>query len=110
VSLVSMLVCGLALLVVSGPAMFWVFGLLLTVFVGPAQASARSFLIRLAPPGRAGQMFGLYTTTRRAASCRAPTPFGLSVWLVVLGAGLLVLLPVRGPETLPGERVVERAH
>ncbi|WP_280504059.1 MFS transporter [Nocardia farcinica] len=122
VSLVSMLVCGLALLVVSGPAMFWVFGLLLTVFVGPAQASARSFLIRLAPPGREGQMFGLYTTTGRAASFLAPTLFGLSVWLfgadragivgllVVLGAGLLVLLPVRGPETLPGERVVERAH
>lgn len=120
VSLVSMLVCGLALLVVSGPAMFWVFGLLLTVFVGPAQASARSFLIRLAPPGREGQMFGLYTTTGRAASFLAPTLFGFSVWifgadragivglLVVLGAGLLVLLPVRGPEPVREVVVTER--
>lgn len=109
-SLAAMLVCGLALLVVSGPVLFWVFGLLLTIFVGPAQASARSFLARLAPPGREGQLFGLYTTTGRAVSFLAPALFGFFVWafdaeragivglLVVLGAGLLVLLPVRGPE------------
>lgn len=110
VSLAAMLVCGLALLVVSGPLMFWIFGLLLTVFVGPAQASARSFLARLAPPGREGQLFGLYTTTGRAVSFLAPTLFGVFVWLfdadragiagllVVLAAGLVVLLPVRSPD------------
>lgn len=110
VSLAAMVVCGLALLVVSGPLMFWIFGLLLTVFVGPAQASARSFLARLAPPGREGQLFGLYTTTGRAVSFLAPSLFGLFVLifgsdragivglLLVLGAGLLVLLPVRSPE------------
>ncbi|MEV0031547.1 MFS transporter [Nocardia sp. NPDC050793] len=109
-SLAAMLVCGLALLVVSGPLMFWVFGLLLTIFVGPAQASARSFLVRLAPPGREGQLFGLYTTTGRAVSFLAPALFGLFVWafdtdragivglLVVLAAGLAVLLPVRPPD------------
>jgi UMF1 family MFS transporter len=106
VSLVAMLVCALALLVVSGPLMFWIFGLLLTVFVGPAQAAARSFLTGLAPPGREGQFFGLYTTTGRAVSCLAPSLFGLFVWLfdadragiagllVVLAIGLAVLLPV----------------
>ncbi|WP_431949280.1 MFS transporter [Nocardia lijiangensis] len=109
-SLAAMLVCGLALLVVSGPLMFWVFGLLLTIFVGPAQASARSFLARLAPPGREGQLFGLYTTTGRAVSFLAPSLFGLFVWVfdadragmvglaVVLAAGLAVLLPVRSPD------------
>ncbi|MEU2254052.1 MFS transporter [Nocardia xishanensis] len=109
-SLAAMLVCGLALLVVSGPLMFWVFGLLLTIFVGPAQASARSFLVRLAPPGREGQLFGLYTTTGRAVSFLAPGLFGLFVWafdadragivglIVVLAAGLAVLLPVRPPD------------
>ncbi|WP_282776244.1 MFS transporter [Nocardia sp. CC201C] len=109
VSLVSMIICGTALLAVSGPLMFWIFGLLLTVFVGPAQASARSFLARLAPPGREGQMFGLYTTTGRAVSFLAPTLFGLFAYafdadragivglLLVLVAGLLALLPVRAP-------------
>jgi UMF1 family MFS transporter len=110
VSLVAMLICGTVLLFVSGPAMFWLFGLLLTIFVGPAQSAARSFLTRLAPPGREGQMFGLYTTTGRAVSFLAPTLFGLFVWafdtdragivgiLVVLAAGLALLLPVRPPD------------
>ncbi|MEV0293919.1 MFS transporter [Nocardia sp. NPDC050710] len=110
VSLAGMVLCGIALLIVSGPLLFWVFGLLLTVFVGPAQASARSFLTRLAPPGREGQLFGLYTTTGRAASFLAPSLFGLFVWifdaeragilglLVVLAVGLAVLLPVRAPD------------
>ncbi|WP_280511827.1 MFS transporter [Nocardia farcinica] len=120
-SLAAMLVCGLALLVVSGPVLFWVFGLLLTIFVGPAQASARSFLARLAPPGREGQLFGLYTTTGRAVSFLAPALFGFFVWafdaeragivglLVVLGAGLLVLLPVRGPEPTAVEALEDTA-
>ncbi|MBF6537752.1 MFS transporter [Nocardia farcinica] len=120
-SLAAMLVCGLALLVVSGPVLFWVFGLLLTIFVGPAQASARSFLARLAPPGREGQLFGLYTTTGRAVSFLAPALFGFFVWafdaeragivglLVVLGAGLLVLLPVRGPEPAAVEALEDTA-
>ncbi|MFI6224605.1 MFS transporter [Nocardia salmonicida] len=108
-SLVGMLVCGVALLLVSGSTMFWIFGLALTVFVGPAQASARSFLVRLAPPGREGQLFGLYTTTGRAVSFLAPALFGVFVsvfhsdragiagLLVVLAVGLLVLLPVHAP-------------
>lgn len=109
-SLAAMIAFGLVLLVVSGTVMFWIFGLLLTVFVGPAQASARSFLTRLAPPGREGQMFGLYTTTGRAVSFLAPSLFGLFVWafgddrygiigiLVVLGVGLAALSRVRAPE------------
>ncbi|WP_194829578.1 MFS transporter [Nocardia sp. XZ_19_231] len=108
-SLVGMLICGVALLMVSGSTMFWIFGLALTVFVGPAQASARSFLARLAPPGREGQLFGLYTTTGRAVSFLAPALFGVFVsvfhsdragiagLLVVLAVGLLVLLPVHAP-------------
>ncbi len=109
VSLAAMTVCGVALLIVSGPVLFWVFGLLLTVFVGPAQASARSFLARLCPPGREGQLFGLYTTTGRAVSFLAPSLFGFFVWvfdadragivgiLVVLAVGLAVVAPIRPP-------------
>ncbi|GAB2545298.1 MFS transporter [Nocardia heshunensis] len=109
-ALVGMIVCGAFLLVVSGPLMFWIFGLALTVFVGPAQASARSFLARLAPPGREGQLFGLYATTGRAVSFLAPTLFGFFVWafdaeragivglLLVLIVGLMLLLPVRGDD------------
>ncbi|MGW4354652.1 MFS transporter [Nocardia sp. NPDC004582] len=109
-ALLGMIVCGAFLLVLSGPLMFWIFGLLLTVFVGPAQASARSFLARVSPPGREGQMFGLYATTGRAVSFLAPTLFGFFVWafdaeragivglLLVLIVGLMLLLPVSGDD------------
>ncbi len=108
-SLTGMLVAATILLFVSGPAMFWVFGLALCLFVGPAQSSSRTFLARLAPVGREGQLFGLYATTGRAVSFLAPTLFGLFTFLfgsdragivgilLVLGAGLAALLPVRPP-------------
>ena len=109
VSLIGMLVSGGILLFLSGPTAFWVFGLLLTLFVGPAQSSSRTFLARLAPPGREGQLFGLYATTGRAVSFLAPTLFGFFILvfgtdragivgiLLVIGLGLLALWPVRPP-------------
>ena len=60
---------------------------------------------RLAPPGREGELFGLYATTGRAVSFLAPTLFGVSISLfgseragivgilVVLAAGLVALWP-----------------
>jgi MFS transporter, UMF1 family len=108
-SLTGMIAVGLVLLVVSGPAMFWVFGLALCLFVGPAQSSARTYLARLAPPGKEGELFGLYATTGRAVSFLAPSLVGLFTFLfasdragivgivLVLALGLLALLPVRRP-------------
>lgn len=109
-SLVSMIAVGVVLIGVSGTLLFWIFGLLLCLFVGPAQSSARTFLARITPPGQEGQLFGLYATTGRAVSFLAPTLFGFFAWwfgadragivglLVVLGIGLAALLSVRAPE------------
>lgn len=108
-ALVGLLVVGCVLLVVSGPTLFWVFGLVLGLFVGPAQASSRSYLLRVCPDGQEGQMFGLYATTGRAVSFLAPALIGLFTYLfgsdragtigivLVLLAGLFALLPVRSP-------------
>ncbi|MGI9085417.1 MAG: MFS transporter [Aeromicrobium sp.] len=105
-SLVALLVTAVILLLVDGPAAFWVFGLILTLFVGPAQSASRTFLARLTPVGKEGQHFGLYAMTGRAVSFLAPTLFGLFAFLtgsdkagiigimLVLAAGLAVLLRV----------------
>ncbi|MET0928576.1 MAG: MFS transporter [Aeromicrobium sp.] len=77
VSLVSMLGAGIVLLFVNGMTGFWIFGLVLCLFVGPAQSASRTYLIRLTPPGKEGQHFGLYAMTGRAASFLAPSLFGL---------------------------------
>ncbi len=47
----------------SGKLVFWVFGLILCLFVGPAQAASRSFLARVTPAGKESEIFGLYATT-----------------------------------------------
>ena len=110
-SLVSMLMTMTVLLFVDGTTMFWVFGLLMCLFVGPAQSASRSFLARLVPPESDGQMFGLYATTGRAVSFLAPSLFavftavfaadraGIAGIALVLLVGLLLLLPVRTPTT-----------
>ncbi len=91
-SLVGLLVAGTAILVLGngdyvffgndwpGATTFWVFGLLLCLFVGPAQSSSRAYLARLAPPTESpGELFGLYATTGRAVSFLAPTLFTLCI-------------------------------
>ena len=69
----SMSLAGLAVffLVDAGTIVFWIGGLIFCAFVGPAQAAGRSFLARLTPAGREGEIFGLYATTGRAASWMA---------------------------------------
>lgn len=103
-SLLGIMVAGSALLFWEGSTAFWVCGLALCLFVGPAQAASRTYLGRLCPPGREGEIFGLYATTGRAVSFLAPmmfgvfvTAFGAQIWgilgiLCVVGVGLLLLL------------------
>ena len=88
-------------------SLFWVLGLALALFVGPIQSSSRSFLARVTPPGREGEIFGLYATTGRAVSFLAPglftlfvsatgdTRYGIVGIALVLLAGLLLMLPVK---------------
>jgi UMF1 family MFS transporter len=128
-SLIGLLGAGTAILVLgnethslfgmewAGTTTFWIFGLFLCLFVGPAQSSSRAYLARLAPHGESGELFGLYATTGRAVSFLAPALFTLCIavaaplvepgeaqrWgilgiMVVLLAGLLLLLPVKAPD------------
>jgi UMF1 family MFS transporter len=108
ISLIGLITTSIVLLFAHGTTMFWIFGLLLTLWVGPAQASSRAFMARVAPVGREGEMFGLYATTGRAASFLAPGLFALFSGLfsdrigivgiaLVLLAGALLLTKVKSP-------------
>jgi MFS transporter, UMF1 family len=108
ISLIGLITTAMILLFAHGTTMFWIFGLLLTLWVGPAQASSRSFMARIAPAGREGEMFGLYATTGRAASFLAPGLFALFSGLfsdrvgivgiaLVLLAGALLMARVQSP-------------
>ena len=84
-----------------GPTAFWVGGLVLCLFVGPAQAASRSFLARVTPAGREGEIFGLYATTGRAVSSLAP-----GLWTTVHrdgdGGGPRGARGLRHPRNRPG--------
>lgn len=108
VALIGIVVAGFAVFFLhdGGQTVFWIFGLALCLFVGPAQSASRSYLARVIPAGREGEVFGLYATTGRAVSFLAPTAFAICVtiggaqyWgilgiIVVVLIGLALLIPV----------------
>jgi UMF1 family MFS transporter len=116
-ALIGLVVAGLAVFFFhdSGKIAFWIGGLLLTVFVGPAQAASRSLLARVTPAGRESEIFGLWATTGRAASFISPSLFALFVaiagvqyWgilgiVLVLAVGLVLMLLVKLPDLRPAE-------
>jgi UMF1 family MFS transporter len=108
-SLAAMIAVGSTLMTLSGAVAFWVCGLLLCLFIGPTQASARTLLLRMTADGKEGVAFGLYTTTGRAVAYLAPWMFstfvvifgtdraGMAGLLLVLAAGFLTMLALRVP-------------
>lgn len=111
----SIIIASLIGLIVSGSAVFffssygvityWIGGLALCLFVGPAQASSRTFVSRFTPAGREGEVFGLYQFTGRAVSFMSGTFWALSITIAnsVLGVkdatiwgiwGLMLILVV----------------
>ena len=88
-SLIALIVAGSGVFIFAGLGQitYWIFGLLLTLFVGPAQASSRTFVARFTPAGREGEVFGLYQFTGRAVSFLSGTFWSLSIGIAVaLGA------------------------
>lgn len=101
ISVFGLVVCTLAVffLVDLGTPMFWVAGLILALFTGPAQAASRSFLARVTPAGKEGEVFGLYATTGRAAGWMASLAWGVFIALAgsqtlfgLLGIALVLLI------------------
>ena len=115
-SLLVLVASGTAVMFVEGKDMFWVCGLALATFVGPVQSASRSFMARITPEGREGEMFGLYATTGRSVSFLTATLFGAFVGLtgdtrfgilgivIVLLAGLLLVLPITPKPTTIDDR------
>jgi UMF1 family MFS transporter len=112
-SLAAMIVVALVLTGLDGQTSFWICGLLLCLFIGPTQSSARTQMLRMTTEGKEGVAFGLYTTTGRAASPFAPWMFatfiamfgtdraGMGGLVAVLAVGLVAMLAVRTPRRQP---------
>jgi len=92
---------------------FWIFGLALGLFVGPAQSASRSYLAHAAPEALRAQMFGLYALADKSTAFMGPLAvaavtsitdnqrLGLTAIPVFLLLGWLVLLGTS--EVNPGD-------
>jgi UMF1 family MFS transporter len=89
-----------------GSVIFWVFGSILCIFVGPVQSASRSTVSQLAKPEMEGELFGLYAMTGRVVSFLAPFLYGVAISIfksqiygilgimVVLLLGLILVAPL----------------
>ncbi len=110
-ALLCLMVIGAAMLLVTSKPVFWVLGVSLGLFFGPAQAASRSLMARLAPPDEMAACFGLFALSGRATGFFGPAMlalvtdvtdsqrWGMAVVLLLLGGGALLLLGVRGEGT-----------
>jgi MFS transporter, UMF1 family len=101
---------GIAALLAQEKTTFWVLGVLIGLFVGPAQSASRTLMARLAPPDQRTEMFGLYALSGKLTAFMGPFLFGaatslfqtqragMAVVVVLLTAGGVLLLTVREPD------------
>ena len=80
ISLVGLITTGAGILLVESISLFWIFGLSLGIFVGPVQASSRSYLARVAPTELRNEMFGLFALSGKLTSFIGPFLVG---WLTL---------------------------
>lgn len=76
VSLVGLVAAGLVALLTTDKLVFWVTGLALGVFIGPAQSASRTFMARIAPADKRAELFGIYALTGKVTSFFGPFLFG----------------------------------
>lgn len=105
-ALVGLMIAGSIMLSAPSRDVFWAAGLVLGVFVGPAQAASRSWLARAAPAEMRNQMFGLFTFSGKATAFAGPLlvgwitalsgsqRIGMSIVIVFFVAGFMILLTV----------------
>ncbi len=104
IALAGLLAFGIPLLLVETKLWFWILALPLGLFMGPAQASSRTLMARLAPAGYRTEMFGLFAFSGRATAYVGPfllgvltayagsQRIGLAVVPVFLAIGAAILL------------------
>ena len=117
IAILGLVLFGTAVLLAESKSWFWVFGLAIGIFVGPAQAASRSLMAHLAPPERESEMFGLFALSGKATSFMGPALLawatlafdsqraGMATIIVFFAIGFAILLGVdsqRRPATRQG--------
>ena len=104
IALTGLIALGIALLLVETKMWFWIIGVPLGLFMGPAQASSRSLMARIAPAELRTEMFGLFAFSGKATAFMGPVILGvvtvamdsqragMATIVIFLTVGLAILL------------------
>jgi UMF1 family MFS transporter len=71
-ALIGLIISCSSILLVSSISLFWTFGLILGLFVGPVQAASRTYMAHLAPQELRTQMFGLFALSGKVTAFMGP--------------------------------------
>lgn len=112
-ALIALIVLGVPIVLIDDVTTFIVMGLVIGLFMGPAQAASRTLMGRLTPPGGEGEAFGLYGLTGRATGFIGPALFsaatllfdtqraGMGVIILLFLVGLVLLAPLSTRQPAP---------
>lgn len=86
-SLAGLIFTGSMSLLAQSKVVFWIWGTAVGLFVGPAQASSRSFMARVTPPGLRNQMFGFFSLSAKVTAFLGPMSVS---WMTYLTGSIKV--------------------
>ncbi|WP_420548228.1 MFS transporter [Curvivirga sp.] len=93
ISIGSLTILCLGAVFVTDVMIFWVVGLTVGFFLGPAQSSSRSLLAHLAPPNLHTEYFGLYALSGKATAFLGPWLLAMfTLWFDSQRAGMAVIV------------------
>lgn len=99
ISLLCLITLGILTLTAQNETQFWIYGMMVGMFVGPVQASSRSYLAKVAPPELMNQMFGFFSLSGKATSFMGPLIVSLAIALtgsIALGMSTIVVFFIIG--------------
>lgn len=93
IALCGLIITGTVILLLESKITFIIVSLFLGLFVGPAQAASRTFIVRLTAPERTAQIFGFYALSGKAIAFLGPLIYGaLTVWTGEARVGLASII------------------
>ena len=107
IALVGLIIGSAIAVLTANEALFWMAGLIIGIFVGPAQAASRSLMARIAPHEEKAEYFGLLALSGKATAFVGPALVGLVTAITAsqrIGLASLIVFLIAGLALLRGVR------
>ena len=99
VSLFFIIILGFFTLIINDKLYFYILGAMIGFFIGPVQASSRSFMTRFIDKKNKGQIFGVYALSGKITAFLGPMLLSITVYIFDsqrVGMGSIIIFLVVG--------------